>query len=267
MNIIINPEDGSATIPRIEFVKSLLEGLGQSLSEDFATPLVIKNSNMNTMIFSPEKDLEDEVVNIGDQDSLEIMTVAFIIIGAVNYTLPKIIFHLELDTEFDGITEDDGQEAEAVIVGVELHDFSGKIISYGDQGKYSVELGCNYLKNSLQMNGIISMTSRDSKPKDLIVTKNESDINHLFENSLEAFESGPTLASMMKRHRTKAVRMKALTLNRRKDRSGFIKRSRAAKLRWRKHRGKIVRGMNKFHDSSRGKRQHKLLSQLNKRLN
>lgn len=55
-------------------------------------------------------------------------------------------------------------------------------------------------------------------------------------------------------------------MRKRLDPAAAMKRSRAAKLRWRKNRGKILRGMKKFHKSAQGKRFHKVLGQVNSKM-
>lgn len=252
---------------------------------------------------------------------------------------------------------------ETILEGLELNDFSGTLVSVGKTKETSsVTLGSKYLRNMLRMNGIVSISESDAKPKNLEVSKNESaDINAeagkpesdddeddsdneiaeriedledqlddddydkyieitekhfneastdepisdddsmyeavakmsedaqealyaelktVFKDKLESaqyfshtligqtrakFEADATytVSSLKLRQRTKAQRLRKRDIRRNQDRAGYMKRSRAAKLRWRTNRSAITRGMKRFRMSSAGKRLSQAVGKLN----
>lgn len=255
----IEERNGTEVVNRVEFTRDLLEGVKQGLSELFTLPLIVDSVSNNKVTFKTrvegEEGFVEEVVNISDEDDLELLFVTYIVLGASTLAMPKIIVHF---------SEKDYEETQEFIVdGLELHDFSGQVISSGDtQGTLKVELGGNYLRNLLKMRGIVSTSNVDSNPKELPVIKSESElVDELFKETFEA--EAYSLAKLKLRSRTKKLRIRKLKMAQRADPAGHRKRSMAAKLRWRTSRSKILRGMKKFHRSADGKRLHQMVGKLN----
>lgn len=260
MNIVEN-EDGPDSVSRVEFCRDLVEDLREGLEESFILPLVIQSVSNNLVTYSANngESVESETVNIGDEDLLELMFVTYVVIGSSTLTLPKVIIHFsEEDFETSG---------EYVVDGLELHDFAGQIVTTGSTvGTLKVELSATYLRNLLRMKGIISTSNSEAKPKSLEVIKSESieGIHEFDEIFKEMFEGDAySLAGLKQRQRTKSKRLRAIDLKRRANPALTRKRSIAAKLRWRRNRSTILRGMRKFHRSAQGKRLHKMLGKLN----
>lgn len=256
MNII--ESDGVESVSRVEFTKDLIQGVKEGLKELFNLPMVVDSVSNNQVTYKTnlgEDGIEEEVVNLSDDDDLELTFVTYVVLGSATLTLPEVVVH------FSEKAYEDTQEF--VVDGLELHDFSGKIISTGDTtGTLKVKLGANYLRNLLRMNGIVSTSNTDEKPKNLVVEKSEAQLLNEFYR--EVFESGAySLSALKSRQRTKKLRVKKIKLAQRADPAAHLKRSRAAKLRWRTSRAKILRGMKKFHRSADGQRLHKMLGRLN----
>lgn len=265
---IIEESDGSDVVSRVDFCRTLMDEVRNGLEESFILPLTIQSISSNQVTYGVTIDSEDgegvsadtETVNINDKDDLELLFLTYVIIGSSTLTMPKLVIHFS-EEEFNS-------SGEYLIDGLELHDFTGQVITAGDTvGTLKVELGANYLRNLLRMKGIVSTSNTDPKPKILQIIKNESDIEDeefegLFKEVFEA-DNAYSLASLKQRQRTKGKRMKAIQLARRANPAEFKKRSRAAKLRWRKNRSNILRGMRKFHRSAEGKRLHQMLGKLN----
>ena len=142
-------------------------------------------------------------------------------------------------------------------------DFSGILLSTGDtEFDYSISLGSRYLVNLFKQSGLISLKmNKDSKPSKILLvpsSKNESDEN--YQEFIEQFESNfakPTVSSIRRDKQQKARYSKRIKMSRAKDPSAHRKRQQSARLRWRKHRSKYLKGMKRFHMSSRGKRINK----------
>lgn len=274
MNIEEQEEDLS-TVDRVEFCRDLVDGVIEGLEESFELPLRVVSVANNHVVYSAGVgEGTNETVNINDQDDLELLFATYVIIGSATLTMPKIIVHFSED-EFEST-------GEYVVDGLELHDFAGQVITAGSTvGTLKVELGANYLRNLLRLRGVISTSKSDPKPRNLIVFKSEScdgseneegdgEIDDYIDEEVfdelydEVFEAdGYSLSSLRQRQKTKAKRLRARDLARRADPMEFKKRSRAAKLRWRKNRTSILRGMRKFHRSAQGKRLHNTLGKLN----
>lgn len=265
---VIETEDGIEEVSRVDFCRNLIDGVREGLEESFILPLTVQSVSNNQVTYLATIDSEDgegtttetEVVNINDQDDLELLFLTYIIIGSSTLTMPKVVVHFS-EEDFD-------ESGEYIVDGLELHDFTGQVITAGSTvGTLKVELGGNYLRNLIKMRGLISTSSVDAKPKILQIAKSESDIeDEGFELMFrEVFEADPaySLSNLIQRQRTKGRRQKAVKLARRSDPAEFRKRSKAAKLRWRKNRTNILRGMKKFHRSAQGKRMHKMIGKLN----
>lgn len=268
MNIVQQDEDTSS-VSRVEFCRDLVDGVIEGLEESFDLPLRIVSVANNFVTYSAGVgEGTDETVNINDQDDLELLFLTYVVIGSTTLTLPKIVVHFS-EEEFEST-------GEYVVDGLELHDFAGQVITTGSTvGTLKVELGANYLRNLLRLRGVITTSSTDPKPRNLVVFKSESDdcdeddeeyvdeevFDELYNEVFE--ENAYSLASLRQRQKTKAKRLRARDLKRRADPAGTRERSRAAKLRWRKNRSNILRGMRKFHRSAKGKRLHTMLGKLN----
>jgi hypothetical protein len=279
MELSVKVDDaGNEFVDRLDFMNSVVTSIKDYLGDNKIT--VRKITSNAIQVDNPQEGEEasqDLELSIGDEMDIELKTVVFGLVGSMFFTTPKVVFHLKED-----------QLGELTINGVSLADFSG-IMAADVKGDcdYTVQVGARYLTNLLNQSGIFSMKlGTDPKPKNLELTrvrKNESEIpcnmddwKKLFESDLfdehgqklpkhEADDNSalkkPTLSSVRAAAREKKLYRKRLKMMRAKDPAAAKKRSRAARLRWRKNRAKYMRGMKKFNMSSRGKRIAKIRGQ------
>lgn len=245
----IDLSDVEPKVNQVEFKEGLLDTLQEYLED---TQLVVTDIRNNSITI--KTDDGEEVVNIGDDIDLELALIIMIIIANFQLSSPVIDILLGVDDE----------EGEVLMEGVVLSDFTGPIFSKGCAGyegdsELSVNLSARYLFNQITSAGLVKFDFADNANREILTNDVEvhtSDSGLADEEFLLKGESlaNPTTGSIAREQREKAIRRKKLKLNRLKDPAAAKARSKAAKLRWRKNRAKMIRGMKKFNRSAEGKK-------------
>lgn len=246
--------EGNAVINR----KGFAQDLAESIIEEYGQAIQIVDVTQSGVTLNyPEEgeDAEDVAVNLDSTEvGIDLKALIFILVACSYYRIPKVAFHVNID--------DEGLE----IVGVSLMDFSGVMYTHFEDGEeytHTVVLGARYLLRVLQEQKAVELKqlkeSRANKVT-LIPVGQKFESDSVFDLYPEGtkFEDGslaqPTLGSVNRDVREKKLRLKARRINRAKDAAGYRERSRAAKLRWKRNRSKIIRGMKKFYNSAEGKK-------------
>ena len=248
-------EDGSVSVDRLEFTSSILGSIADYLE---GNTFRVADVNANSVTVKYE-DGSTDTFNLTDQMDTELKLLVFVAVGAANFSAPKILFHLA------DVDNDDDLD----VTGLSLADFSGIVVATDDSDfEYTLELGARYLRNLFKLKGVMSFSgATDEKPKDLALTKNESEdedadaLSELYTILRGKDEAVTTIAQLRHRALMRPKREKRLAMLRAKDPSAARARSLKARLNWRKNRMSIVKGIKKFHNSSQGKRLHKLMAQ------
>lgn len=252
MELNITSDSTGEYVDRLEFTKAITASLSDFFEGD---KLVVKSVKTNAIVVEmPTEDggdkIGDETLNLDDDMELELKILVYVIVGASQFTAPVVSFHLSEDSLGNFIIE-----------GLSLGDFSGTMISTADEYQYTVKLGARYLYNLLRQNGIFSFKNiPDPKPEKLeLISSSTMTTAQAIVDKFEASEFAmPTVGSVAKDQREKAIRRKRLKMDRAKDPAGHRKRQQAARIRWRKYRSKYIRGMKLFNRSAEGKRLNKI---------
>lgn len=242
---ISTDEEGNLSVSRSSFTKFLI----QSLIDYFDDKLIVKSINSTSI----EVEIDGKVVVYGLSDEtldLELRLIIFILITAHYYTTPKILFHIKSD-----------QLGDYLITGLSISDFSGIMMSTenNDDQEYTITLGSRYLFNLFRMNGIFSLKYiKESRPSKLpLIPVNESD---------ERIRDNSNLSIEVKK-RLDDIDQREVKLKRIDNMSAHLNRKLASKMRWKLNRSKYITGINKFHNSLKGKisntRKGERLSRLN----
>lgn len=254
VEIDLDLDDLHPTVNQVEFKEALIDTLQEYL-DDTALEVTDVRSNSITI----KTDEGPEVINIGDDIDLELALLVMVITANFHLSSPKVDILLGVD--------EDGSD-ELLIDGVVLSDFTGPIFSkgcsdYSGDSELSVNLTARYLFNQITSSGLVKFDFSENANREILaqdVVEHTSDEGLADEDFLAKGESlsNPTAGSIAREQREKAIKRKKLKLNRLKDPAAAKARSRAAKLRWRKNRAKMVRGMQKFNRSAEGKRMNRL---------
>lgn len=243
---IYTDEDGSESVPQTQFIDSLVESLTQYTNNN---KVIVKDVRQNHIVVETDEGTHN--VNISDDDDPELMMLAFVLVGAFNYSAPKIVFNLTF--------KDDTEEL--VIDSTSLADFSGVLFTSMTnipKSDYSLEVGCRYLFNRLRKLGIFSFSFTDDATKDrmnvdsILMFTDSEDLSDETVAKMEA--AAVTVGSVARDDRARLKRLKRIKMNRLKDPAAYRQRSKAMKLSWRRDRQSRLQGMRKFHRSVRGKR-------------
>lgn len=261
VNIKFDEDSKDQTIDRIEFTQAVVNNLKDYLDN---RPLVITDVKTNSMTIKEDGQLE--TFNISDEMDLELRLLVYVVVSAATFSTPKIVFHF---------SEDENDDLD--ITGMSLSDFSGIILGTNDTDfDYSMEVGCRYLRNLFRLKGIIRFTeTSDSKPKELTLSANpnnsatiedpdyiDDDTFSEFSNVVMKNEDVNSLSDLKKNAMLRGKNQKRLKMMRAKDPAAAKRRSKAAKMRWRKNKGAMLKGIRRFHKSAAGKKLDKLKGQF-----
>lgn len=254
VEIDLDLDDLHPTVNQVEFKEALIDTLQEYL-DDTALEVTDVRSNSITI----KTDEGPEVINIGDDIDLELALLVMVITANFHLSSPKVDILLGVDEE---------ESDELLIDGVVLSDFTGPIFSkgcsdYSGDSELSVNLTARYLFNQITSSGLVKFDFSENANREILaqdVVEHTSDEGLADEDFLAKGESlsNPTAGSIAREQREKSIRRKKLKINRLKDPAAAKARSRAAKLRWRKNRAKMIRGMQKFNRSAEGKRMNRL---------
>lgn len=243
---IVTDDNGIESIPQTQFIDSLVESIIQYTENN---KLIVKDIRNNSIIIETEDGTE--TINISDVVDPEILLICYILVGAFNFSTPKIIFNLSFEDSSD----------ELIVDSIGLGDFSGIMFMSETtiaKSDFTMEVGCRYLFNRLRKFGVFSFSFTDDQVKDRLTVDSvmvySSSDDAVSDDSLQKLESMPTVGSVARDDRKKLKRLKRIKMNRLKDPAAYRARSRAAKLAWRSSRTKHLQGMRKFHRSAKGKR-------------
>lgn len=278
INVIDN--DGNVSVDRTSLVTSIIDHLS-----DYLESSKVYVGEVSSNFVELTKDDETITFNISDELELEMKLIVASVISDENYVMPSINLHLASD-EMESL----------IVVGFDLLDNGSLILSEssGVDYDYSVNLSTRYLTNRLQMGGVLSYSKGSSgyarylelvknnnvlginyKDEESLYANTEDDVStFLVENfysdstrSLGTFDpdlvdknesANPSAGQVAKERKEKKLARKRILMERKKDPAAYRKRSMAAKLRWRKNRAKMIKGMKKFHNSAQGKRINKI---------
>lgn len=245
LNVVV-ADDGSESISRSDlysYVKSSIKDYFEKSLE------VIKiTEDSITVVDNDGSPLE---LSVDDDLDPEVTIILYTVIAAKTCSAADVVFE---------ITEDDeGFEISNIYV-TELDE---EVIGESDpeDADFSTSLSSKYLLNMMELDNLVVI--KDATPVYGTTVDNDKLSSELGNLDDPAFESGNfTSVAELRQHAKKRQRyMKLLKVKRLKDPAAARRRSMAARLRWRSHRATILRGMKKFHMSSKGQRLHKLMAQ------
>lgn len=220
--------------------ETVLEFLDNYYSNNYLTLEVI---NYNADVVTIKHN--DEILNINMKElssyELDVKLIALLLVSSF------VRFIIKLDYEFFIGGEQNVYEVVDVI-----DTFNGELVNLEDDCML-IDVHSNSIKTILINND--SLVINKNAFLTLKTTVDEAyNINNMLRTAINHKRNVRTTVGYQRKAR------------KRLDPAAAMKRSRAAKLRWKKYRGKMLRGMKKFHRSSQGKRFHSILGRVNSKL-
>jgi hypothetical protein len=256
------------SIPEITIDRDgFYESLKLMMTDELELPLKVVKLDMDSVVidtgtsddrelieFSLD-DLKDPEMNIG----LKILLM--LIISSKTMSVPSLVFTFIFDDNGDATTD----ESDLVLTDAAIKEFNNKYIAYNEESfneaDHILEVKSRYLLNRLVEDKIIDFTEFTypdqyvSTNGQVLVTKLGDTVDEVTsnqsmnpKNEAKNFSSSAQL-KLYRRNRTRYKRR--LRLARLKDPAGYRQRKLAAKLRWRKNRLSIIRGMKKYKRSTK----------------
>lgn len=221
--------------------ETVLEFLTEYYSNNYLTIEVI---NYNKDIIIIKHNNEELTVNVAELDSyeLDVKLIALLLLSSF------IRFVIKLDYEF--FIEGDKNIYEIIDV---VDTINGQLVNLEDDCML-IDVHSKSIRTILENNKSLIIKNNNSLLELKSVVDEAYSINNMLRTANKHKRNPRTTVGYQRRMR------------KRLDPAAAMKRSRAAKLRWRKNRGKILRGMKKFHKSAQGKRFHKVLGQVNSKM-
>lgn len=221
--------------------ETVLEFLTEYYSNNYLTIEVI---NYNKDIIIIKHNNEELTVNVAELDSyeLDVKLIALLLLSSF------IRFVIKLDYEF--FIEGDKNIYEIIDV---VDTINGQLVNLEDDYML-IDVHSKSIRTILENNKSLIIKNNNSLLELKSIVDEAYNINNMLRTANKHKRNPRTTVGYQRRMR------------KRLDPAAAMKRSRAAKLRWRKNRGKILRGMKKFHKSAQGKRFHKVLGQVNSKM-